>query len=61
MTETELRSQEEIKTAAKLCETALLEAGIDYDGIENIQNWLIHDFVDNAPYHYIDEISCEIT
>ncbi len=25
------------------------------------QNWLIHDFVDNAPYHYIDEISCEIT
>ena len=25
------------------------------------QNWLIHEFVDNALYHYIDEISCEIT
>ena len=25
------------------------------------QNWLIHEFVDNALYQYIDEISCEIT
>ena len=25
------------------------------------QNWIIHEFVDNALYHYIDEISCEIT
>ena len=25
------------------------------------QNWLIHEFVDNALYHYIDELSCEIT
>ena len=25
------------------------------------QNWLIHEFVDNALYPYIDEISCEIT
>lgn len=25
------------------------------------QNWLIHEFIDNALYHYIDEISCEIT
>ena len=25
------------------------------------QNWLIHEFVDNSLYQYIDEISCEIT
>lgn len=25
------------------------------------QNWLIQEFVDTALYHYIDEISCEIT
>jgi len=25
------------------------------------QNWLIHEFVNNALYQYIDEISCEIT
>ena len=25
------------------------------------QNWLIHEFVDNALFHYVDEISCEIT
>lgn len=25
------------------------------------QNWLIHEFVDNALYHYIDEVACEIT
>ena len=25
------------------------------------QNWLIHEFVDNALNHFIDEISCEIT
>lgn len=25
------------------------------------QNWLIHEFVDNALYQFIDEISCEIT
>lgn len=25
------------------------------------QNWLIHEFVDNALYHFIDEVSCEIT
>ena len=25
------------------------------------QNWLVHEFIDNALYHYIDEISCEIT
>ena len=25
------------------------------------QNWLIHEFIDNALYHYIDEISCEMT
>ena len=25
------------------------------------QNWLIHEFVENALYQYIDEISCEIT
>jgi hypothetical protein len=24
-------------------------------------NWLIHEFVDNALYQFIDEISCEIT
>lgn len=28
--------------------------------METRQNWLIHEFVDNALYHYIDEISCEI-
>lgn len=25
------------------------------------QNWLIHEFIDNALYQYIDEISCEMT
>lgn len=25
------------------------------------QNWLIHEFVDNSLYQFIDEISCEIT
>ena len=25
------------------------------------QNWLIHEFVDNALDHFVDEISCEIT
>lgn len=25
------------------------------------QNWLLHEFVDNSLYQYIDEISCEIT
>lgn len=25
------------------------------------QNWLIHEFVDNALYQFVDEISCEIT
>ena len=25
------------------------------------QNWIIHEFVENALYQYIDEISCEIT
>lgn len=25
------------------------------------QNWLLHEFVDNCLYQYIDEISCEIT
>lgn len=25
------------------------------------QNWLVHEFVDNSLYQYIDEISCEIT
>ncbi len=25
------------------------------------QNWLLHEFVDNALYQYVDEISCEIT
>ncbi|NBK94387.1 hypothetical protein D5278_21035 [bacterium 1XD21-13] len=25
------------------------------------QNWLVREFVDNALYQYIDEISCEIT
>lgn len=25
------------------------------------QNWLIHEFIDNALYQFIDEISCEIT
>lgn len=25
------------------------------------QNWIIHEFVDNCLYQYIDEISCEIT
>jgi len=25
------------------------------------QNWLIHEFVDNALYQFIDEISCELT
>lgn len=25
------------------------------------QNWLIHEFVDNALYQFIDEISCEMT
>ena len=25
------------------------------------QNWLIHEFVDNALDHFVDEVSCEIT
>lgn len=25
------------------------------------QNWLLHEFVDNCLYQFIDEISCEIT
>ena len=25
------------------------------------QNWLLHEFIDNALYQYIDEISCEMT
>lgn len=25
------------------------------------QNWLMHEFIDNALYQYIDEISCEMT
>ena len=25
------------------------------------QNWLIHEFVDNALYQFVDQISCEIT
>ena len=25
------------------------------------QNWLIHEFIDNALYQFIDEISCEMT
>lgn len=25
------------------------------------QNWLLHEFIENALYQYIDEISCEIT
>ena len=29
--------------------------------METKQNWLIHEFVDNALYQYIDEISCEIS
>ena len=29
--------------------------------METKQNWLIHEFVDNALYHYINEIPCEIT
>lgn len=29
--------------------------------METKQNWLIHEFIDNALYHYIDEISCEMT
>lgn len=47
MTEIELRSQAEIKETAKLCETALLEAGVDYDGIESSQNWLLHAAAEN--------------
>lgn len=29
--------------------------------MESKQNWLIHEFVENALYHFVDEISCEIT
>lgn len=25
------------------------------------QNWLIHEFIDNALYQFVDELSCEIT
>lgn len=25
------------------------------------QNWLLHEFIENALYHFVDEISCEIT
>lgn len=25
------------------------------------QNWLVHEFIDNALYQYVDEISCELT
>ena len=25
------------------------------------QTWLIHEFIDNALYQFVDELSCEIT
>lgn len=31
------------------------------DMMKTKQNWLIHEFVDNALYQFVDEISCEMT
>lgn len=25
------------------------------------QNWLLHEFIETALYHFVDEVSCEIT